>query len=185
MCNIESDKLLNIGAEAYRAGDYQTAEKYYQKSAKMGNSQAACNLGYIFEFGRTGPRNYEKAFYWFKKSADAGNANACYKVGDFYLYVKSIERDSNLAFEYYQSAVEIVENSEQDDDIKSDIYYRIALCGHKGYGVEQNDLVAFKYINDAEFYSYCDRFAGKFMWQSVYNKIEKLRDEILSNLNNQ
>lgn len=40
-------------------------------------------------------------------------------------------------------------------------------------------LVAFHYINEAEFYSYCDRFTDKFMWQSI---IELLRSEIKHSL---
>ena len=43
-----------------------------------------CNLGYIYEYGRTGKRDYKKAFYCFKKAADSGSAEACYKVGDIY-----------------------------------------------------------------------------------------------------
>ena len=40
-------------------------------------------------------------------------------------------------------------------------------------------LVAFHYINEAEFYSYCDRFTDKFMWQPI---IELLRSEIKHSL---
>lgn len=43
-------------------------------------------------------------------------------------------------------------------------------------------LVAFHYINEAEFYSYCDRFTDKFMWQSIAKRIESLRAEILQRL---
>ena len=43
-------------------------------------------------------------------------------------------------------------------------------------------LVAFHYINEAEFYSYCDRFADKFMWQSIAKRIELLRNEIKHSL---
>lgn len=180
----ESDRLLDIGAKAYRNGNYQKAQKYYEKAAKMGNAQAACNLGYIFEFGRTGKRNYEKAFHWFKQAADCNNANACYKMGDLYYFGDYVKQDNDQAFAYYQKAADIAEQSNQDDDLKSDIYYRIALCGHKGIGVEQNDLVALRYINEAEFYSYCDRFAGKFRWQSTAKRIEQLRAAILENLDN-
>lgn len=33
-----------------------------------------------------------------------------------------------------------------------------------------------------EYYSYCDRFENKFMWQSTAKRIENLRNEILENL---
>ena len=69
---------------------------------------------------------------------------------------------------------------DKDEDIKSDIYYRLALCWYKAYGTDEDLLVAF--INEAEFYSYCDRFADKFRWQSVAKRIESLRTEILQSL---
>lgn len=82
----EDERLLDIGAKAYRAGDYQKAQKYYEKSADLHNAQAACNLGYIYEYGRTGEKNLEKAFYYYSEAAILGNANAYYKVGDSYRY---------------------------------------------------------------------------------------------------
>lgn len=180
----ESDKLLDIGAEAYRNKDYQKAQEYYEKSAKLGNAQAECNLGYIYAFGRNGVKDDKQAFSWFKKSAEKGNANACYKIGDSYLLGKGIERDPDMALIFYRKAADIAEQTEQDADIRSDIYYRIALCAHKGYGMEPNDFVALECINEAEFYSYHDRFAGKFMWKKLADKIEKLRTEILTTLDN-
>ena len=181
--DADGNKLLNIGAEAYRNGDYRKAQSYYEKAADLGNDQAACNLGYIYEYGRTGEKNPQKAFDWFKKSADQDNANAAYKVGDAYFYGDGVERNDGSAFHYYIKASNIAKKSDgRDDDIKSDIYYRIALCLHTGRGVKLNDLWALKYVNDAEFYSYCDRFEDKFMWQSTAKRIEKLRSEILANL---
>lgn len=92
-------------------------------------------------------------------------------------------KDDNLAFKYYSQANSIARNSEsRDDDIKADIYYRIALCLYIGRVVDQDDLLALRYVNEAEYYSYCDRFENKFMWQSTAKRIEKLRDEILENL---
>ena len=33
----KAEELLNIGAQAYREGDYDKAEKYYRQSADMGH----------------------------------------------------------------------------------------------------------------------------------------------------
>lgn len=172
--------LLDTGAEAYRNGDYLTAQKYYTQAAKLGNAQAMCNLGYIYEYGRTGQRDYKKAFYCFKMAADKDNAEACYKVGDICFYGDAFKKDYDLAFTYYQKAAEIADELDKDEDIKSDIYYRLALCWYKAYGTDEDLLVAF--INEAEFYSYCDRFADKFRWQSVAKRIESLRTKILQSL---
>lgn len=55
---VEMDKIgatwLDRGAEAYRQGDYELALQCYKKAADYGNSQAMCNLGYIYAFGRVG-----------------------------------------------------------------------------------------------------------------------------------
>ena len=56
---------LDRGAEAYRQGDYELALQCYKKAADCGNSQAMCNLGYIYAFGRVGEADQEKAFYYF------------------------------------------------------------------------------------------------------------------------
>lgn len=130
----ESDRLLDIGAKAYQVGDYNKAQKYYEKAANMHNAQAACNLGYIYEYGRTGEKNPEKAFYYYSEAALLGNANAYYKLGDCYLYGDFVAKNKNLAFLNYQQACDIAENSGVDDDIKSDIYYRMALCYFDGIG---------------------------------------------------
>lgn len=55
---------LDRGAEAYRQGDYELALQCYKKAADYGNSQAMCNLGYIYAFGRVGEADQEKAFYY-------------------------------------------------------------------------------------------------------------------------
>lgn len=91
-----SNDLLDTGAEAYRNGDYLTAQKYYTQAAKLGNAQAMCNLGYIYEYGRTGQRDYKKAFYCFKMAADKDNAVACYKVGDICFYGDAFKKDYDL-----------------------------------------------------------------------------------------
>ena len=79
----KSNELLNAGAEAYRKGDYVTAQEYYTQAAKLGNVQAMCNLGYIYEYGRTGKRDYKKAFYCFKKAADSGRQKLAIKLAIF------------------------------------------------------------------------------------------------------
>lgn len=82
---VEMDKIgttwLDRGAEAYRQGDYELALQCYKKAADYGNSQAMCNLGYIYAFGRVGEADQEQAFYYFTQASLAGNPNAFYKLG--------------------------------------------------------------------------------------------------------
>lgn len=177
-------ELLNIGAQAYRKGDYHKAQKYYEQSADLGNSQAACNLGYIYAYGRTGERDNEKAFYYFNLAAMDGNANASYKVGDAYYWGNFVAKQPLLAFKYYQEAENQLDYLRDDDDIKSDIYYRLALCFYKGIGTSKDLFNALSYINKAHTYSYYDRTHHKFNWESVARKIDSLRATIIAEFDN-
>ena len=78
--------------------------------------------------------------------------------------------------------MQLLNEINDDDDIMSDIYYRLTLCWYKGYGTDQDMLVALHYIDEAKFYSYCDRFESKCMWQSIAKRIELLRNEIKHSL---
>lgn len=171
-------KYLNDGAQAYRNGDYQTAQKLYEKSAELGNSQALCNLGYIYAYGRVGQQDFEQAYYYFEQASLLGNANASYKLGDCYHLGQFVKQNDDIAFLYYQRAEALLDYEGDDDDIKSDIYYRLALCFFEGNGVDNNPLQALNYINQAETYSYYDRVNDKYNGEEIAQRIEHLRKKI-------
>lgn len=181
----KADKLLDTGAQAYRQGDYAKAEKFYQQSADLGNPQAACNLGYIYAYGRTGDRDNEKAFYYFNLASIDGNANASYKVGDAYYWGNFVKRQPVMAYRYYQQAESQLSYDGSDDDIRSDIYYWLAFCWYKGLGTQKDLFEALSYINVAQTYSYYDRTHNKFNWQSIANKINDLRTAIIHDFDNE
>lgn len=175
----KAEELLNIGAQAYREGDCDKAEKYYRQSADMGHPQAACNLGYIYAYGRTGNRDTENAFYCFNLASINGNANASYKVGDAYYWGNFVQKQPLQAYRYYQQAESQLAYDDSDNDIKADIYYRLALCLFNGIGTSRDIFEALSYINEALTYSYYDRTHDKFNWQSLAKKIEDLRTTII------
>lgn len=181
----KADELLNIGARAYRQGNYKKAEKYYTQSANLGNPQAACNLGYIYAYGRTENRDPEKAFYYFNLAAIDGNANASYKVGDAYYWGDFVEKQPLIAYKYYQQAEAQLGYMGSNDDIKSDIYYRLSLCLYRGVGTEKDLFAALSYINKAHTYSYYDRTHDKYNWQSTARRISELRTAIISEFDNE
>ncbi|MFV4943140.1 tetratricopeptide repeat protein [Lactobacillus delbrueckii] len=153
---VEMDKIgatwLDRGAEAYRQGDYELALQCYKKAADYGNSQAMCNLGYIYAFGRVGEADQEKAFYYFTQASLAGNPNAFYKLGDAF-------RFGNF-----------------------EIDYRLALCYARGWGTDQRWDLALKYINEAQLYAYRNKQHGEYNWQKTSQRINKLHDEIVSEM---
>lgn len=78
----EDEIYLNKGADAYQAGDYETAIRLYQKSADMGNITALSNLGYCYYYGRSFPVDKTKAKECWEKAAIFGDIPSVYKLGD-------------------------------------------------------------------------------------------------------
>lgn len=83
------DCLNNLGS-MYYTGDlieqnYETAAELYALGAERGCIQAAINLGYIYEYGRCGKRDYTKAFQQYAYAAAIScHPEALYKLGDMY-----------------------------------------------------------------------------------------------------
>lgn len=59
--------------DEYGESDYEQAEYWYHKSAKLGNPSAQYKLGLLYE---TINRDHNKAKYWYAKAAKQGYANA-------------------------------------------------------------------------------------------------------------
>lgn len=65
-----------------RGIDYQTALRYYERSAERGYEVAQKALGMLYFNGTSGiPRDYDKAAFWFRKAADNGHPFAHYLMG--------------------------------------------------------------------------------------------------------
>lgn len=54
---------------------------------------AISNLGYIWYYGRTDKKDYEKAFYYFTKAAELGDITAAHKIADMYKNGYYVEKD--------------------------------------------------------------------------------------------
>lgn len=112
------------------------------------------------------------------------DGNASYKVGDAYYCGNFVAKQPLLAFKYYQEAENQLDYLRDDDDIKSDIYYRLALCFYKGIPTSKDLFNALSYINKAHTYLYYDRTHHKFNWESVARKIDSLRATIIAEFDN-
>lgn len=179
----EAEFYLKLGAQAYSRAEYELAKEYYQQAVVLGSSQAACNLGYIYAYGRLGQPDYEQAFYCFTQAALATNPNGSYKLGDAYFHGQFVAVNMEIAFKYYRQAEIFLARDGSDDDLKADIYYRLARAYHQGLGVEANELAALDYINQAQLYSYVDEQAGRFKGTKLRQEITQLQVEVLANLN--
>ena len=62
--------------------DYAKAAELYEMAADAGCFQSIINLGYIYEYGRTGKPDHTKAYQWYSLAAAlAPSSEAVYKLG--------------------------------------------------------------------------------------------------------
>ncbi len=118
--------MVELGGLYYESGQFELALKYYELAAEHNNLYAISNLGYIWYYGRTGEKNYEKAFYYFDKARRAGDVVAAYKVADMYRNGYYVEKD----YEKYKSMIEElapkVRKAHRPDEPLPEIYTRLA-----------------------------------------------------------
>ncbi len=177
----DTNFLVGLGAVYYRERMFEFALKYYELAAEKGNLSAISNLGYIWYYGRTGEKNYEKAFYYFDKAMEMGDMVAAYKVADMYkngFYVKQSE-------EKYRTIIEelypLVKDTLDLSDPLPEIFTRLArIRAESGYTAEAlalfddaKDFLAKRIAADPFF---GDLSIMKFMIYDIY-KLKKFDPE--------
>ncbi len=132
-----SDYMVDLGGFYYGKRQFELALKYYELAAEYNNKYAISNLGYIWYYGRTGEKNYEKAFYYFDKARQMGDIVAAYKVADMYKNGYYVERD----FSKYKSIIEElypkVRNARMLEDPLPEIFTRLARIRSDEGNVEE------------------------------------------------
>ncbi|MBO4894873.1 MAG: sel1 repeat family protein [Clostridia bacterium] len=94
--------MTELGGQYYGERNFDLALKYYELAAEYDYLPAISGLGYIWYYGRTGEKNYEKAFNYFNRGFELGDINCSYKVADMYKNGYFVEKD----FEKYKSIIE-------------------------------------------------------------------------------
>lgn len=125
---------LNYGGafSARREPDYQEAVQWYRKGDQLGNLQATINLGYCYEYGRTGQPDPDKAYECYHRAALGSKIpEAQYKLGDMYRWGKGVKKDREIAFALYDKAFQFMQSDsfdyEQDaPEIHASILHRLA-----------------------------------------------------------
>ena len=94
--------------------DYERARQLYELAMEWGCHQSIINLGYIYEYGRTGEPDHLKAYqYYALAAALAPTSEALYKLGDMYSRGKAVARNLRLARTLWQRSYEV---ALKDDD---------------------------------------------------------------------
>ncbi len=122
----DSNCMVALGGLYYESRQFDLALKYYELAAEYNNLSAISCLGYIWYYGRTGEKNYEKAFCYFDKARQMGDLVAAYKVADMYKNGYYVEKD----YEKYKAIMEElypeVQGAWYPEEPLPEIYTRLA-----------------------------------------------------------
>ena len=95
-----SQKRFDEGFNFEYCGNYKKAAKSYEISAKLGNSNARCALGILYEEGKGVRQDYSRAIELYTLAESQGHKLACARLGLCYYYGRGVGRDIGKATEY-------------------------------------------------------------------------------------
>ena len=118
--------MVDLGAFYYEQRDFDLALKYYEMAAEKQNLYAVSNLGYIWYYGRTGEKNYEKAFFYFDQARKMGDLVAAYKVADMYKNGYFVEKDIKKYKQIIEELYPQVKDAQYLNDPLPEVFTRLA-----------------------------------------------------------
>ena len=99
----QADSLLTLSKKELRR---LSTISYYQKAAKLGNTNAQYRLAQFYEDGYYVKKSMKKAFNWYLHAANGGHPVAAEKVARMYEKGKGTKRDDQKAAAWYRVALE-------------------------------------------------------------------------------
>ncbi|MBO5807656.1 MAG: SEL1-like repeat protein [Bacteroidaceae bacterium] len=99
----QTDSLLQLSKKQLRK---QSTIGYYQKAAKLGNTDAQYRLAQFYEDGYYVKKSKKRAFNWYLHAAYNGHPEAAEKVAHMYEKGKGTKRDDKKAAAWYRVALE-------------------------------------------------------------------------------
>ena len=91
--NNDPVALRSMGKKHYyNVGNYDTALEYFTKAVELGDADAHCQLGYMYEKGEGVKKDKKKAIYHYEEAAIGGHVIARYNLGVFELKNDRYER---------------------------------------------------------------------------------------------
>ena len=118
--------MLELGGQYYEERKFDLACKYYEMAAEYRITDAYICLGYIWYYGRTGQRDYEKALHYYSLAADAGSINGAYKLADMYKNGYGVEKSYDRYVRIIESLYPQVTKANDTGDHRPEIFIRLA-----------------------------------------------------------
>lgn len=97
---------LEGAARAVETGDYAKARSFYRDLASQGNSEAAFQLGSLYQYGRGVQASAATALSWFMKAASEGHFMSQIRVGVAYQTGNGTQMDLPTALVWFRKATE-------------------------------------------------------------------------------
>lgn len=144
----DSQAIFEIGRRLFIEEKYEDSFKYFEKSAKLSNSNAINALGVFFQDGIVVQQDFTKAFDFYSKAADLENDVAIRNLADCYAKGVGVKQDKVKAKEYYQTAAKFG---------NLDAMYALAL--HYLYSEEFNLEAALLFLEDTIKYNHTPSLA--------------------------
>ena len=122
----QSEYMMRLGGFYYEEKRFDLALKYYEMAAECGNPDADICLGYIWYYGRTGERDFEKAFHYYSKGMDAGDLQCTYKIADMYRNGYYVEKDYEKYCGMIEDLYPKIKNAKYVHEPLPEIFTRLA-----------------------------------------------------------
>ena len=123
------------------------AIKWFELSAKKGNSFAMFSLANIYFYGNGTEQDIRKAFEFYNKSAKKGCTHSYYRLAEMYRKGLGCDVDVRLAGRWYAEMLKFYSLNPDKRDSRSD--YRIGRLYEKGWGTDADINKAKKYYLSA------------------------------------
>ena len=131
---------LGIGG---KAKDYDLANLWYEKSARLGNVLVLGDLGTNYRFGRGVPQDIGKALEYYMKAVERGYSPAFIMNHISWIYYKglgNVEKDYHKAYEWAQKA------ANENDYGAMETLYRMY---RDGTGVDKDEKESLNWLTKA------------------------------------
>ena len=119
--------MLELGGYYYGNKYFDLALKYYEMAAEYKLPYAYEGLGYIWYYGRTGKRDFEKAFNYYSLAKEAGITEAAVKVADMYKNGYYVEQDHEKYKEIIEELYPKVRKARTLGEPVPEVFTRLAM----------------------------------------------------------